>query len=106
MNLDDLAQNPASANAVPLSEIPVLLCRVASVQVLLLARLMVESTNDAGRAETDELLTIEDACAMLKIQPDYLYRHWKKIPGAMKIAGKIRFTAVGLRRWTENQRVR
>lgn len=106
--LDDLMENPEAAGRVPPEEIPVLLCRIAAIQGLLLTRLATTSPADASSREGDQtaLLTIEDACALLKIQPDYLYRHWKKISGAMKIAGKIRFTREGLRHWTEAQRVR
>lgn len=107
MSIVELTCDPEAANSLPFSEIPAALCRLSSFQTVLLARLIAEAPSAQGDKNTgEELLTIDDACRILKIRPDYLYRHWKKIPGSMKIAGKIRFNASGLRRWTENQRAR
>lgn len=106
LSLDALWQDPALGDQLPAAEIPLLLCRIASLQAVLLSRLAVGAGASEREVEFDQLFSLEDACALLKIQPDYLYRHWKKIPGAMKIAGKIRFTSDGLKRWTETQRSR
>lgn len=54
------------------------------------------NTGDSG----DRMLDVHEAAAFLHYSEDWLYRHWKKIPGARKIGAKgLRFSRRDLQRW-------
>jgi predicted DNA-binding transcriptional regulator AlpA len=51
------------------------------------------------------LLTPEEAAAQLRISLRWLYRHWKALPFARKLAPKVlRFDRAGLERWVASKR--
>lgn len=51
------------------------------------------------------LLTPEETAALLRVSPRWVYRHWKTLPFARKIAPKVlRFDRAGLDRWIASKR--
>ncbi|PYJ66216.1 MAG: hypothetical protein DME76_17365 [Verrucomicrobia bacterium] len=50
--------------------------------------------------DTDTLLTVDEAAALLHVDPRWLYRHAAKLPFTRRISRKnLRFSEAGLRRW-------
>ena len=46
------------------------------------------------------LLTPDECARELRVSPRWVYRHWKTLPFARKIAPKVlRFDRAGLERW-------
>ena len=53
----------------------------------------------------DDLLTIDEAAARLRVSPRWLYRHAKTLPFSRKLSRKVlRFSRVGLARWLATRR--
>jgi hypothetical protein len=53
----------------------------------------------------EDLLTIDEAAARLRVSPRWLYRHAKTLPFARKLSRKVlRFSRVGLARWLATRR--
>ena len=53
----------------------------------------------------DDLLTVEEAAAMLKVSRRWLYRHAKQLPFARKLSPKVlRFSRSGAARWLAARR--
>lgn len=53
----------------------------------------------------EDLLTIDEAAARLRVSPRWLYRHAKILPFARKLSRKVlRFSRVGLARWLATRR--
>jgi predicted DNA-binding transcriptional regulator AlpA len=52
------------------------------------------------------LLTVDEAAVMLSMSPDWLYRHAKKLPFAMKVGRKaLRFSHQGILKWLESRKL-
>ena len=52
----------------------------------------------------DKLLTVEEVCQILHVNPEWLYHNAKKLPFARKIGGMLRFSSNGLQRFIETAR--
>ncbi len=53
----------------------------------------------------EDLLTIDEAAARLRVSPRWLYRHAKILPFSRKLSRKVlRFSRVGLVRWLATRR--
>ena len=53
----------------------------------------------------DDLLTIDEAAARLRVSPRWLYRHAKTLPFSRKLSRKVlRFSRAGLARWLATRR--
>jgi predicted DNA-binding transcriptional regulator AlpA len=53
----------------------------------------------------DQLLTADDMAARFGLGRDSLYRHWKTIPGAVKLGRKVlRFPETGVRSYLDAHR--
>jgi len=53
----------------------------------------------------DDLLTVEEAAAALRVSPRWLYRHAKQLPFARKLSPKVlRFSRSGMARWMATKR--
>jgi excisionase family DNA binding protein len=50
----------------------------------------------------DTLLTIEQVCEVLKVNPEWIYHRAKKLPFVRKIGGLLRFSSNGLQRYIES----
>ena len=52
--------------------------------------------------ETDKLLTIDEAAAVLNTSKDYLYRHHHELPFTVRLSPRqLRFSAKGITRYIE-----
>jgi len=53
----------------------------------------------------DDLLTVEEAAATLRVSPRWLYRHAKTLPFTRKLSPKVlRFSRTGMVRWLASRR--
>jgi predicted DNA-binding transcriptional regulator AlpA len=53
----------------------------------------------------DDLLTVSEAAAALRLSPRWLYRHAKTLPFARKLSRKVlRFSRAGIARWLATKR--
>jgi hypothetical protein len=50
----------------------------------------------------DKLLTVEEVCKTLNVNPEWLYHNAKKLPFVRKIGGMLRFSNNGLQRYIES----
>ena len=71
------------------------MAQMAAMQLSLAARLVAEGT-DHGQAETDNLLTVEEAAARLKCSEDWLYRKAKRLPFTIRVGRNLRFSKHGI----------
>ncbi len=107
--LSGIVSDPGQAANVPVAQIPAILAQLASVQVVLLSRLVVQASRNPsqGPAVTpeDRYLTAEEAAAILRRSPRWLYRHKTKLPFVRRINRKvILFSEIGLRKWAAARR--
>jgi hypothetical protein len=52
-----------------------------------------------------DLMTIDEAAAMLRLTPRWLYRHAKQLPFARKLSRKVlRFSRTGAAKWLATKR--
>jgi excisionase family DNA binding protein len=66
---------------------------------------MPEVPNAEGQPSQDRLLTVDQAASRLAVTSDWLYRHWHKVPGAVKLGRRqLRFSAARLDRFVEARR--
>ena len=57
-------------------------------------------------SSVDDLLTVSEAAAMLRVSPRWLYRQAKNLPFARKLSRKVlRFSRSGLAKWLANKRL-
>ena len=49
----------------------------------------------------DRLLTVEEVCKTLRVNPEWLYHNAKKLPFVRKVGGMLRFSSNGLQRYIE-----
>ena len=53
----------------------------------------------------DDLLTVDEAAAALRVSTRWLYRHSKQLPFARKLSRKVlRFSRTGIARWLATRR--
>ncbi len=99
----ELLAAPEQAATVKADDVPALLARLASLQAVLLARLLVSSKETGSPklpAEPDRLLTAEEAAPLLGTTVRWLYRHSGQLPFARRLSRKaLRFSEAGLRRY-------
>jgi excisionase family DNA binding protein len=52
-----------------------------------------------------DLLTVDEAAAMLRVSPRWLYRHARTLPFARKLSRKVlRFSRAGIERWLASRK--
>lgn len=75
--LNDLAAHPEQATDLPPHAVTILLSQLASLQAVLLGRLVAGMSPEARREEVgeDRLLLVGEASSLLGMTRDYLYRH-------------------------------
>jgi len=108
--LDQLADDPVRAHALPLEIVMALALRCAALQATLAARLtqalLVAREGEPSAANQDErLLTPQEASAILNVRVRWLYRHAGRLPFTRRLSRKrLRFSEAGLRRYLETRR--
>ena len=107
--LDELADNPDRAGALPAELATALLARCAVVQSALVGRLLAAPGGAASAADgsgEDRLLDVEEAAQRLGTSTDYLYRHSGKFPFTVRIGSRLRFSARGIERFIRTRQGR
>jgi hypothetical protein len=75
MTLAELVEHPERAADVTLEAIPALLTQLTTISAALAARMVVKDVSKRSeRRESDHLLTLDEAAAILKISVDFLRR--------------------------------
>lgn len=107
MNLEEIALlDPA---LVPHERIAAVLAQLAALQSALAARLILGPGNgnqmQAPPQESEELLTAEQAAALLSVSVDWMYRHAGGLPFTKRLSRKaLRFSRAGLLKWRAGKR--
>jgi excisionase family DNA binding protein len=101
--LSALLENPEAIAALPMS---LKLALAASLHEAIGGERSQEKESSAAKdGAGHELLTINEAAALLRVTPRWLYRHARKLPFTRKLSRKVlRFSRVGLERWLERQK--
>ena len=94
---------------VPEEHIAPMLVQLAALQSALAARLIVDPSNgnqpQPATQEPEELLTAEQAAALLSVSADWMYRHARGLPFTKRLSRKaLRFSKAGLLRWRAGRR--
>ncbi len=108
-SLNDLAAHPEQATDLSPHAVTILLTQLASLQNVLLGRLVVGMSPEARREEVgeDRLLLIDEAATMLSMTRDYLYRHADELPFTVRPAPKqLRFSKLGIQRYIRQRQGR
>jgi hypothetical protein len=122
MNLDlhqlrsQLSALAASPPEIPAEEATSLVAELAHAQSALLAMAHRAPTINSSPQEPPpaasapacgkaDLFTIDEAAAMLRVSPRWLYRHAKNLPFSRKLSRKVlRFSRAGIARWLATRR--
>ncbi len=103
--LADLLTDPGRVQELPSGAIPALLAQCAALQAALAAR-MLDTQEESPRREEpptgdgDRWLTAEQAHTISGLGVQWLYRHWRTVPGAKKFSRRrLRFHGPAFRRW-------
>ena len=103
-----LAILSASPNEVASEHVPSLVADLARAQAALLmaaSRPLNVLQREPAQPELDRLLGVEEAAAMMGVNPRWLYRHAKILPFARKLSRKVlRFSRAGITRWLTTKR--
>ena len=106
--LADLLADPTRAQDLAPERAAALLAQLAALQAALAARLQVMPVAVAHaeeRADTDRLLTVQQAAEALNVTVGWMYRHAPKLPFTRKLSRRLlRFSGHGLRAWADKQR--
>jgi hypothetical protein len=93
---------------VPDEHIVTMLTRLAALQSALATRLVLaRGTGDSQQPAQpeEELLTAEQAAALLNVSVDWMYRHASGLPFTKRLSRKaLRFSKAGLLRWRAGRR--
>ena len=77
---------------------------IASLGAAVVPRVAAAPTTSPASTR-DDLLTVEEAAAMLRVSPRWLYRHARTLPFARKLSRKVlRFSRAGIERWLTSRR--
>ena len=85
---------PDPADIAP-EKIAPMMAQMAAIQLSLATRLLAEGT-EREQADTDNLLTVEQAAARLKCSEDWLYRRAKRLPFTVRVGRNLRFSERGI----------
>jgi len=104
--LADLLGDPARISKLPRDAIAELRGQIATLDTLLLSRLLVGEEVQPG-TNGDRLLTAAEASRKLGATEDWLYRHATTLPFAVRVGKKhLRFSEAGMERYIRQTIVR
>ena len=93
---------------IPDEQIAMTLTQLAALQSALAARLILARGKEESAPEIsqeEELLTAEQAAALLSVSVDWMYRHVSGLPFTKRLSRKaLRFSRAGLMRWRAGRR--
>ena len=115
--LGRLLANPADVDALSddqqvselLAEVGVRHAQLATLHLSLLSRLIKvrrQPLQVGATSDNDRLLSVGEAAEILRVTPQWLYRHARGLPFSRRLSRKaLRFSETGLRRWAASRRV-
>jgi hypothetical protein len=90
--LAELLNDPDGLDGVPREAIPQLRGELATLDTLLLGRLLAPAVLPGD----DQLLSVTEAAARLGVSEDYLYHNHSRLPFTRRIGRKLLFSSLGL----------
>jgi predicted DNA-binding transcriptional regulator AlpA len=98
--LADLIANPTRAEDIQLQEVPALMTQLAALQTVLAARLIDEQAEwDKSQGNGDRLMEVGEAAQKIGVSEDWLYRRSDKLPFAVHMGRKVRFSEQGIEKY-------
>ncbi len=92
-----------------LAEVVVRHAQLSTLHLSLLSRLIKvrrQPLQAGATSENDRLLSVDEAAELLKVTPQWLYRHARGLPFSRRLSRKaLRFSEAGLRRWAASRRI-
>lgn len=107
--LDELADDPSRAAALPVDVVEALLGKNAVAQSVLMSRLLAlrASPHQAEHsADGDRLLDVKEAARKLGKSKDYLYRHSRDYPFTVRDGRSLRFSEQGIEKFIRQRMAR
>lgn len=101
--LDDLDRLIAEA---PAGQLPALVTALTAKAGTAAARMLAVPHDPAPSPGPDENLVVAEAARRLGVSRDWLYRHAKRLPFAVRIGRRLLFSARGLERWNSRRQGR
>lgn len=100
-----LINNPKIVAEIDDNEVPNLILGIAGLLTALSSRTQRHQTDSDD--DPDTLLDVSAAAERLCVSRDWIYRHGKRLPFAVRIGRKhLRFSATGLDRWLQTRQGR
>lgn len=101
--------NMASLMHTLLAEVGMRHAQLAPLHLSLLSHLIKvrhqPSVAASATSDNDRLLSVREAAEILKVTPQWLYRHARHLPFSRRLSRKaLRFSEAGLRRWAASRR--
>jgi predicted DNA-binding transcriptional regulator AlpA len=103
--LDEVAHHPELAAELAPGMLKALLVKHATVGTILLGALLVAGENGKP-PEPDVLLDVETAAKRLATTEDWLYRHARQLPFAVRQGRSLRFSSAGIERYIRSRQGR
>jgi len=88
------------ARSLPADQLPHLIGQLAAAQALAFSRLAAP----APVAQSDELITVEEATAMLGMSAEYVYRNSKTLPFVRRVGRSVRCSKAGIQAYIRRAR--
>jgi predicted DNA-binding transcriptional regulator AlpA len=98
-SLGDLVRDPSKAAQLPPEVARQLTLQCLTVLAALAMAPASANGHESAAPEDDRLLTVEETAARLGVSKHWLYRRWKKLPFAVSIDSRPRFSAAGVDRF-------
>ena len=91
-SLDDLARDPASLATLPRPVLLAVYAILAPLEAHVRAALLASTETPSARPDPDRAVLLDEACSLLGMSKDFVYRHSKAL-GAFKDAdGRLKFS--------------
>jgi excisionase family DNA binding protein len=104
LKLSEILDDPQAAEKIARKDIPPMLAHLNAVQGMLTIKLL-ESEEKNGDGETgDRLLEVDEACERLGMKKTWLWTHADRLPFAVRIGRKIRFSERGIEEFIKTQK--
>ncbi len=102
--LADLLADPGQINALEPEQARRMLPEIAALALVLSAK----AAAGEPAPEAEQVLTLKETCAFLRVSPDSLYRGWKKLGLGYRdpLSGKLRFLKSTLERYLTRSALR
>jgi hypothetical protein len=96
--LAELEADPSAFDALPRQAQDALLEEAAVLAARLGAKVMARQAGERPPAEPDRAVAVAEACRLLAMTEDYVYRHWAKLGGYKDDDGHVKFPMSSIQR--------